>query len=266
MPKQPWLHAARGTPFFVNNLKLLSAALDGARVYVRRSLGAAFRAEAERRGCAASLLFYQSIASYALLDKESGLKSMDNLLRGDKASPAAIRRAGPTDARRPGRTQRRDAGPRRPANGRYPPAARPGPGRKESRHHRGRRHQVAGQDHRRTREATTGRRRGRAAAKARQVAQVQPAHERLDDRPGQGAGNVASKHIGEGSGWATCRQRSATSAMQAWAAISPAVWAIIEAYYRRLAAEEGPMGDRGEGSGKSADTQESRMGRQLIIQ
>ena len=87
VPKQPWLNAGAGTPFFVNNLKLLLARWMVHESMFDEALEQLSGLKPKDVVAPASLLFYQSIAAYALLDKESGLKSMDNLLRGDKASP-----------------------------------------------------------------------------------------------------------------------------------------------------------------------------------
>lgn len=86
-PDQRWLRDPGVPPLFAANLRLLFA-----EWLVRESL---FDEAAEQlSGLApadvaapASLLFHQSVVSHALLNKESGLKSIDDLLQGAEASP-----------------------------------------------------------------------------------------------------------------------------------------------------------------------------------
>jgi len=86
-PAQPWLRDGSAPPLLANNLRLFFA-----RWLVEQSL---FDEALEQLlGLApgdvvapASLLFYQSVVYHALLNKESGLKSIDVLLQGAEAAP-----------------------------------------------------------------------------------------------------------------------------------------------------------------------------------
>jgi hypothetical protein len=87
IPTQPWLRDGSAPPLFANNLRLLFA-----RWLVEQSL---FDEALEQVSgltpgdvvAPASLLFYQSVVYHALLNKESGLKSIDVLLQGSDATP-----------------------------------------------------------------------------------------------------------------------------------------------------------------------------------
>jgi hypothetical protein len=87
IPAQPWLRDGGEPPLLANNLRLFFA-----RWLVEQSL---FDEALEQlSGLApgdvvapASLLFHQSVVYHALLNKESGLKSIDVLLQGAEASP-----------------------------------------------------------------------------------------------------------------------------------------------------------------------------------
>jgi hypothetical protein len=87
VPGQPWLTDASAPPLFAANLRLLYA-----RWLVHESLFD--EAQEQLAGLTpaevvapASLLFYQSVVYHALLNKESGLKSIEELLQGAEASP-----------------------------------------------------------------------------------------------------------------------------------------------------------------------------------
>jgi hypothetical protein len=84
---QPWLRDPKLPPLFANNLRLL---------FGRWLIEASLYDEAIEQisdltprdvVAPASLLFHQSIVYHALLNKESGLKSIDVLLQGADASP-----------------------------------------------------------------------------------------------------------------------------------------------------------------------------------
>jgi hypothetical protein len=87
IPPQPWLRDRSLPPLLTNNLRLLFA-----RWLIEQSL---FDEALEQlSGLApgdvvapASLLFYQSVVYHSLLNKESGLKSIDVLLQGADAAP-----------------------------------------------------------------------------------------------------------------------------------------------------------------------------------
>ena len=87
VPDQPWLTDGGAPGLFTANLRLLYA-----RWLVHESLFD--EAQEQLAGLApgdvvapASLLFYQSVVSHALLNKESGLKSIEELLQGVDSSP-----------------------------------------------------------------------------------------------------------------------------------------------------------------------------------
>jgi hypothetical protein len=87
IPAQPWLRDGSEPPLLANNMRLLFA-----RWLVEQSL---FDEALEQLSglspsdvvAPASLLFYQSVVYHALLNKESGLKSIDVLLQGADATP-----------------------------------------------------------------------------------------------------------------------------------------------------------------------------------
>lgn len=87
IPNQPWLRDRGLPPLFANNLRLLFA-----RWLIEASLFD--EAQEQLQGlepndvvAPASLLFHQSVVYHALLNKESGLKSIDVLLQGTNATP-----------------------------------------------------------------------------------------------------------------------------------------------------------------------------------
>jgi hypothetical protein len=86
-PDEAWLRGGGVPPLVAANLRLLYA-----RWLVHESLFD--EAQEQLSGLAAgdvaapaALLFYQSVVYHALLNKESGLKSLDDLLKGAEASP-----------------------------------------------------------------------------------------------------------------------------------------------------------------------------------
>lgn len=87
LPSQAWLRTASSPPLLVNNLRLL---------YVRWLVDESMYDEALEQlsglkpddvVAPAALLFYQSVVYHALLNKESGLKSIGELLQGEESSP-----------------------------------------------------------------------------------------------------------------------------------------------------------------------------------
>ena len=143
VPGEPWLRGGGAPPFFANNLRLLFASwLAHESLYdeAKEQLDGLAPADVV---APASLLFYQSVVYHALLNKESGLKSIDAAAARRRAEPAALRRAGPADAGRPRGARGRHARPRRPADGRHPAPAGPWPGRAGGPQGRGRRHRLA---------------------------------------------------------------------------------------------------------------------------
>ena len=87
LPSQAWLLDGSRPPLMVNNLRLLYA-----RWLVDESLyDEAFEKlsglEPQDVVAPSMLLFYQSVVCHSLLNKESGLKSIDTLLQGEQYSP-----------------------------------------------------------------------------------------------------------------------------------------------------------------------------------
>lgn len=87
LPAQPWLADGSTPPLFAANLRLLYA-----RWLVHESMYDEAQEQLSGLTAAdvvapASLLFYDSVVNHALLNKESGLKSLDELLQGSEASP-----------------------------------------------------------------------------------------------------------------------------------------------------------------------------------
>ena len=87
LPSQDWLRGSTAPPLLVNNLRLL---------YARWLIEESLYDEAQEQlsglkpddvAAPAALLFYESVVSHALLNKESGLKSTAELLQGRQYSP-----------------------------------------------------------------------------------------------------------------------------------------------------------------------------------
>jgi hypothetical protein len=87
VPSQPWLRDPKLPPLFANNLRLLFGRwLIEASLY-DEALEQLSDLTPRDVVAPASLLFHQSVVYHALLNKESGLKSIDVLLQGAEASP-----------------------------------------------------------------------------------------------------------------------------------------------------------------------------------
>lgn len=87
LPTQAWLGNGDMPALFTANLRLLYARwLVHESMYdeAQEQLSSLTPAEVV---APASLLFYQSVVNHALLNKESGLKSLDELLQGSESSP-----------------------------------------------------------------------------------------------------------------------------------------------------------------------------------
>ena len=120
--------------------------LAGARVAVRRGPGAACGADAGRRGGPGLAVVLPERGLSCVAEQGVGPEVDRRVAARRGSQPAALRGPGAADAGGPERAARRHARSHRPADGRHPPPARPGPGRPEGPQGRGRRHQVARQD------------------------------------------------------------------------------------------------------------------------
>lgn len=236
-PGEEWLREPGVPPLFANNLRLLYA-----RWLVRESL---FEEASEQLAglepsdvvAPASLLFYQGVVCHALLNKESGLKSIDALLQGADSSPkryVAVARLMQDDL------QNLD---------------------EESLDHIARRMS----DIRRRLDL------GRAGPKVRQVEdgviqsldklikkveeqqEEQQSSEMADGiqssspakdsylRSGKGPGDVTKKSIGSASGWGDLPPKEREEALQQIGRDFPSHYReVIEQYFRRLATEDSP--------------------------
>jgi hypothetical protein len=91
VPPQPWLADPQTTPFMARNLRLYYACwlvqqslMDEAREQLAGLQVADVAAPAV-------LLFYQSVVYHKLLERDSGLKALDELLQGPESSPRRYR-------------------------------------------------------------------------------------------------------------------------------------------------------------------------------
>lgn len=87
LPAQPWLRDARTPPFEAHNLRLLYAGWLVHESLYDEALEQLSDLTPDDVVAPAALLFYQSVVYHALLNKESGMKSLDELLQGEKQSP-----------------------------------------------------------------------------------------------------------------------------------------------------------------------------------
>jgi hypothetical protein len=232
LPDVQWLHDPGTPPFEANNLRLFYA-----RWLVRELL---FDEAAEQLGgltprdvaAPASLLFFQSVVYHATLSKDSGLKSIDDLLQGADATPKrylAVARLMQEDlknlqeesldhiARRMGDIQRRlDLG-------------RAGP---------------------KVREVEDGviesldklikkieDQQQQMSAEADVIQSSSPAQDSYL-KGGKGPGEVTKKNIGTGNGWGDMPPKEREEAMQQIGRDFPSHYRdVIEQYFRRLATE-----------------------------
>ena len=241
VPAEPWLRRSGVPPFFANNLRLLFASW-----LAHESLFDEAKEQLDGLSTAdviapASLLFYQSVVYHALLNKESGLKSIDELLQGADWSPrryVELARLMEEDlqgleddtldhvARRMGDIRRRlDLG-------------RAGP-------------------------VVRGEEDGVIASLDKMIKKLEDQQQSQEDqgggnnRPqqaakesgiyrGKGPGETTKKRIGSESGWGNLPPKQRDEAMQQIGRDFPAHYReAVEEYFRRLAAEEG-----GEDNGK----------------
>ena len=230
-PAQPWLRDGRTPPLEANNLRLLYASW-----LVHESLYD--EALEQLSGLApgdvvapAALLFHQSVVYHALLNKESGLKSLGELLQGAEQSPrryVALARLMQDDlsgletdtldhiARRMGDIRRRlDLG-------------RAGP---------------------KVRQEEDGviksldkliKKLEEEQEKQQQMSTLQPSKPAPESRPmgGKGPGEVTKKNIGSQSGWGDLPPKEREQALQQIGREFPSHYSeAIKEYFRRLAAE-----------------------------
>lgn len=87
LPSQAWLRAAASPPLLVNNLRLLYARWLVDETLYDEALEQLSGLKPEEVAAPAALLFYQSVVYHALLNKDSGLKSIGALLQGEESSP-----------------------------------------------------------------------------------------------------------------------------------------------------------------------------------
>ncbi|MBU4270302.1 MAG: hypothetical protein KKE86_09980 [Planctomycetes bacterium] len=87
LPSQDWLRAAAAPPLLVNNLRLLYARWLVDEALYDEALEQLSGLKPDDVAAPAALLFYQSVVCHALLNKDSGLKSIGELLQGAESSP-----------------------------------------------------------------------------------------------------------------------------------------------------------------------------------
>jgi hypothetical protein len=86
-PNQAWLRSSGVPPVFANNLRLFYAQWLVHQSLYDEALEQLSDLKPDDVAAPASLLFYQGVLYRALLDRESGLRSIDQLLQGAQASP-----------------------------------------------------------------------------------------------------------------------------------------------------------------------------------
>jgi hypothetical protein len=234
VPSQTWLADGSTPPLFAANLRLLYA-----RWLVHESLFD--EAQEQLAGLSpgdvvapASLLFYQSVVCHSLLNKESGLKSIDELLGGAEASPrryVALARLMQEDLKGLKEdtldhiARRMDDIHRRLDLGRAGPKVRKEEdGVIESLDKLIKKIEESQQQQCNTAGAGS----------------LQPTSPARDSRPmgGKGPGEVAKKNIGSKSGWGDLPPKEREEAMQQIDRDFPAHYRdVVEQYFRRLASE-----------------------------
>jgi hypothetical protein len=232
LPPQPWLRDGRTPPFEANNLRLFYAGWLVHESLYDEALEQLSGLAPGDVAAPAALLFDQSVVFHALLDKESGLKSIGELLGGEERSPrryVALARLMQDDlsglqtdtldhiARRMGDIRRRlDLG-------------RAGP---------------------KVRAEEDGviksldkliKKLEEEQEKMQQMSVLQPSRPAQESRimGGKGPGEVARKNIGSQSGWGDLPPKEREQALQQIGRDYPAQYRdAIEEYFRRLAAQE----------------------------
>jgi hypothetical protein len=234
VPSQAWLADGGAPTLFAANLRLL---------YARWLVHASLFDEAQEQlsgltpgdvVAPASLLFYQSVVYHALLNKESGLKSIEELLQGAEASPRryiALARLmqddlkGLQDDTLDHISRRMDDIRRRLDLGRAGPKVR-----KEE-------DGVIESLDKIIKKIEEQQQEQQASGNANSIRSSSPAP---DSRimGGKGPGEVAKKNIGSESGWGDLPPKEREEAMQQIGRDFPSHYRdVIEQYFRRLAAE-----------------------------
>ena len=234
VPAEAWLRNGTAPPLFAANLRLLYA-----RWLVHESLFDEAQEQLSGLGPAdvvapASLLFYQSVIYHALLNKESGLKSLGELLAGADLSPrryVALGRLmeedlkGLQDDTLDHIARRMDDIRRRLDLGRAGPKVR-----KEE-------DGVIKSLDKMIKKLEEQQRESQAGGNANSIRSSNPARDSLP-LGGKGPGEVAKKDIGSGSGWGDLPPKEREEAMQQIGRDFPSQYRdAIEQYFRRLAAE-----------------------------
>jgi hypothetical protein len=235
LPSQSWLSDGSAPSLFAANLRLLYA-----RWLVHESLYD--EAQDQLSGIApgdvvtpASLLFYQSVVSHALLNKESGLKSLDALLEGAETSPRryiALARLmqddlkGLKDDTLDHIARRMDDIRRRLDLGRAGPKVR-----KEE-------DGVVQSLDKMIKKLEDQQKEKQAGDGSGNIQSSSPAPD-SKIMGGQGPGEVAKKNIGAGSGWGDMPPKQREEAMQQIGRDFPSHYRdAVEQYFRRMASEE----------------------------
>jgi hypothetical protein len=235
VPAETWLRHGSVPVLFAANLRLLYA-----QWLVHESLFDEAQQQLEGLAPAdvvapASLLFYQSVVYHALLNKESGLKSLEELLAGADSSPrryVAIGRLmqedlnGLQDDTLDHIARRMDDIRRRLDLGRAGPKVRT----EED--------GVIQSLDKIIKKLEEQQQESQAAGNASSIRSSNPARDSLP-LGGKGPGEVTKKDIGSGSGWGDLPPKEREEAMQQIGRDFPAQYRdAIEQYFRRLAAEE----------------------------
>lgn len=234
LPSQTWLASGSAPPLFAANLRLLYA-----RWLVHESMFD--EAQEQLAGlkpddviAPASLLFYQSVVDHALLNRESGLKSIEELLQGADASPrryVALARLMQEDLKGLQEdtldhiARRMDDIRRRLDLGRAGPKVR----QEED--------GVIQSLDKMIKKLEEQQQQQQANSEGNSIRSNSPAQ---DSRimGGKGPGDVTKKNIGSGSGWGDLPPKERDEAMQQIGRDFPSHYRdVIEQYFRRLAAE-----------------------------
>jgi hypothetical protein len=235
LPSQPWLREPGAPALLANNLRLLYA-----RWLAHESLFDEAMEQLNGLGpgdvvAPASLLFYQGVVYHALLNKESGLKSIDELLQGADASPrryVALARLMQEDLKNLQEetldhiARRMDDIRRRLNLGRAGPKVR----KVED-------GVIDSLDKLIKKLEEQQQQQDQSAGSGNSIQSSSPAQ---DSRiiGGKGPGDVTKKNIGSGSGWGDLPPKEREEALQQIGRDFPSHYReVIEQYFRRLAAE-----------------------------
>ena len=235
LPSQSWLADGAAPRLFAANMRLLYA-----RWLVHESMFE--EAQEQLAGlmpadvvAPASLLFNQSVVYHALLNKESGLKSIDELLKGYEASPKryiALARLMQEDLKGLQEDTLDHVARRMEDIRRRLELGRAGP--KVRKVEDG---VIESLDKMIKKIEDQQQQQQQAAGSADSIQSTRPAD---DSRPigGKGRGDVTKKNIGSGSGWGDLPPKEREEAMQQIGRELPAHYRdAIEQYFRRMAAE-----------------------------